>query len=910
MTRYFCCEESRVDALREHGTLNGIDYLEVLDDPALPPSQRQHTLRVHFVKEDHLATLDRRNVRIEGGERIRDVGTDGVQVDGADPHVLVVTVDHPGDFSTYTLRLVRDAGDDAPPDGFDPVLAAVDFSFKAGCRSSFDCRRKRVGAPGQAPGPEIDYLAKDYASFLRLMFDRLSLLMPDWSERNPADGAIALVELLAYVGDYLSYRQDAIGTEAYLNTARRRTSVRRHARLVDYDMHDGCNARTWVQVIASANGIRLPAATPLLTAVAGHDPRIPPDSPAYRAALSQAPETFETMHPIILFKAHNEMHFYAWGDRECCLPKGATRATLCGALPHLKAGDVLILVQQRDPVTGLKEDANPAHRHAVRLTHVQVSADPLGGRIIEHKRPDDDARAVTQIEWDASDALPFPFCVSGTTSLDADGGYREDISVALGNVVLADHGRTRSKAEPLGRVPEPTLHYDAPRTTENDDRCQRRAPEPIPPRYRPRLQSTPLTQAVPHRQQRLFGLPFSPQQQADLDNQTLPADLRQELVNRGVQFDPAGLSIQGTKEEWSLSDGAWAYVVRREDGQLNVYALLPAASQARRWGPQEARPAITLYSPAAGDPHRETWTPMRHLLNSGPSTREFVVEVEADGSTEIRFGDDQFGRRPEPGTACEAVYRVGNGARGNVGAKTLVHIVSNDTGIDATWNPLPAWGGVEPESIDRVQQMAPYVFRTQERAVTAQDTAEIATRHPQVQRAAATLRWTGSWYTVYLTVDRLGGLEVDEPFRREMVHFLERYRMAGHDVEIDGPRYVPLEIEMAVCVKPDYFRAHVGDELLRIYSADVVPDGRRGVFHPDNFTFGQPVYLSQLYAAAQKVEGIEFYEVTTFQRQGLPSRDALDDGKLILGRLEIARLDNDPNFPEHGVFRLHLEGGR
>ena len=72
--------------------------------------------------------------------------------------------------------------------------------------------------------------------------------MPQWQERNPADLGVALVELLAYVGDHLSYQQDAVATEAYLGTARRRVSVRRHARLVDYPMHDGCNARAWVQV--------------------------------------------------------------------------------------------------------------------------------------------------------------------------------------------------------------------------------------------------------------------------------------------------------------------------------------------------------------------------------------------------------------------------------------------------------------------------------------------------------------------------------------------------------------------------------------------------------------------------------------------------------------------------------------
>ncbi len=33
-----------------------------------------------------------------------------------------------------------------------------------------------------------------------------------------------------------------------LGTARRRVSVRRHARLVDYFMHEGCNARMWVHI--------------------------------------------------------------------------------------------------------------------------------------------------------------------------------------------------------------------------------------------------------------------------------------------------------------------------------------------------------------------------------------------------------------------------------------------------------------------------------------------------------------------------------------------------------------------------------------------------------------------------------------------------------------------------------------
>ena len=172
-----------------------------------------------------------------------------------------------GTISTYTLRLVRSPTDPARPDGFDPLLSAVDFSFKVECPSDFDCKPERVCPPEVLPEPEIDYLAKDYASFRRLMLDRMSALMPDWRERNPADLGVALVEVLAYVADHLSYRQDAIATEAYLGTARRRVSVRRHARLVDYRMHDGCNGRTWLHVRldeanAPGTGLRLPQVDP------------------------------------------------------------------------------------------------------------------------------------------------------------------------------------------------------------------------------------------------------------------------------------------------------------------------------------------------------------------------------------------------------------------------------------------------------------------------------------------------------------------------------------------------------------------------------------------------------------------------------------------------------------------------
>ena len=78
----------------------------------------------------------------------------------------MVHVDKPGDFSTYTLRLAMDdARQTDSHSGFDPRYAACEFSFKASCPSDLDCAPERGCVPPSFERPEINYLAKDYASF-------------------------------------------------------------------------------------------------------------------------------------------------------------------------------------------------------------------------------------------------------------------------------------------------------------------------------------------------------------------------------------------------------------------------------------------------------------------------------------------------------------------------------------------------------------------------------------------------------------------------------------------------------------------------------------------------------------------------------------------------------------------------
>jgi len=270
----------------------------------------------------------------------------------------------------------------------------------------------------------------------------------------------------------------------------------------------------------------------------------------------------------------------------------------------------------------------------------------------------------------------------------------------------------------------------------------------------------------------------------------------------------------------------------------------------------------------------------------------------------------------------KALYRVGNGRTGNIGAEAITHLVVDPEhfadpetagrlkrGIEKVRNPLPAQGGTDSEPIEQVRLHAPHAFRTQERAVTEADYEAVAQRHPEVQRAAATRRWTGSWYTWFITVDRKKGRPVDVAFEHELRAFLERFRLAGYDLEVDAPRFVPLDIALTVRVAPGYIRGNVKQALLGTFSNAKLPDGRRGFFHQDGFTFGQSVYLSQMIAAAMKVSGVVWVKPVRFQRWGEEPHGELEDGRINFERLEIARLDNDSRAPDNGKLEFYMEGG-
>ncbi len=84
--------------------------------------------------------------------------------------------------------------------------------------------------------PAIDYTDKDYDALRQALLGLATYRLPEWTDRSAADLGMLLVDLFAYMGDIVSYYQDRIASESFLDTAVERRSIINLLRLIGYEL--------------------------------------------------------------------------------------------------------------------------------------------------------------------------------------------------------------------------------------------------------------------------------------------------------------------------------------------------------------------------------------------------------------------------------------------------------------------------------------------------------------------------------------------------------------------------------------------------------------------------------------------------------------------------------------------------
>jgi hypothetical protein len=313
------------------------------------------------------------------------------------------------------------------------------------------------------------------------------------------------------------------------------------------------------------------------------------------------------------------------------------------------------------------------------------------------------------------------------------------------------------------------------------------------------------------------------------------------------------------------------------------------------------------------------WQEANTLLNSTAADLVFRVEIDVSGQATVVFGDGTFGMSPSETAKVTATYRVGGGSIGNVAAGTLTQVVTPEPWLDSVINVSPAQGGRDQETSQHARMVGPAGSHDPLVAVTPGDyqTATQAFQDPSgnrpVQRANASFQWTGSWLTTTVAVEPQPNTTLTTDLTDEIVSYLNGRRLAGYDLQILPALYVPLDIIVQFCTAAGFRPSDVQQSLLQALSNTALPGGNLGFFHPSLFSFGDPVYVSRLYAAIMAVPGVDSAQITRLSQLHSPNPDAdtstnLAQGFLSITADQIIRLDNDRNFPQNGSLSIVPKG--
>jgi predicted phage baseplate assembly protein len=255
---------------------------------------------------------------------------------------------------------------------------------------------------------------------------------------------------------------------------------------------------------------------------------------------------------------------------------------------------------------------------------------------------------------------------------------------------------------------------------------------------------------------------------------------------------------------------------------------------------------IAVYEP--DDPGYVTWTEVADFAKAGPADKVYTIKLSTGVVT---FGDGINGKIPaffsgdgsnqiasdQPNIKATS-YRWGGGAQGNVGPNTITSPNSTLPYVDSVTNLRAAAGGQDEETIADAADRAPAVIRTQYRAVTADDFADLAMQTPAAQivhahalplhhptlsvtRAPATPATGGPTdvpfpgvVTVLVIPRSTDPKPVPSAATIQLVaNYLDTVRLVTTEVYVKGPDYRKVEIGVHVIADPRFLIATVSQAL-------------------------------------------------------------------------------------------------
>lgn len=878
--------EERANDLAAKG-FNGIKLVLVALVPALNP--REAKLEVHFHNTNQIASIlseaqaNRKQAakmfpvlgghRIVGGLLRGQVKVTGV-AQGPEASSIVLTVSPIGDYSTYTLGVFHK--------NIDPVFNEIDFKFRPGCFNNCGPEWKPPAKP--LTDPAIDYLAKDFDSFKHTLIAWMMKRVPGWQATSEADLDMVLIELFANAADELSDYQDRAMNEAYLGTARKRVSLTRHARLMDYHVHQGNQADTWL-----ALNVRTPAVIGK-----GFQVWTGEESPLPDAIVFQGKEDRTVQFTL--------------EDGDGSLQDDLDNATVSpGIISGFNLHGITVsasaFVSSQNPgMSWLISDSDNNHVHFIKRNAGKLEVwNPHLHNILN---------IMGLYTWSGS----IPTLKAGSTTADlriTDAGDKESAIIVEsllrnGGVdkLLIQEWLNPENGIPAGRdrKKRQLVRLVVGDSKSNRERRATAMRDPVTDQWFVRVnwvKEDALEYSYCYSTKCRTGIVEG----VSLFHGNLIQVYHGDT--KTATFREPGALLTGIGDLHFERSRKLEAICRIPSDQLLAYTDTPPGGEV----PPRSTMEVEVEVGGSSDPWEEA-IDLVHSDGSDEQGDHFIVETDENGRSLLRFGNGVNGRQLPDGAVVQCSYQVGRGPDGNIGPDTLVHCDGDlYSEVTALWNPFDVTNGRDPEPASEIIRRAPEAFRARQlRAVTLQDYVDRVEELDEVSRATARYLWTGSWRTLRIAVDPIGTTDLSTRLRKKIIDHLNALRLIGDDLEIRSPLFVPLDISLSVNVHPDYWREDIREVLEMEFSDGFTPEGKKGFFHPDRWTFGQELRDSHIHGRVQGIPGVDHINSLSLKRMNETTPGITD--RIEVRANEIILVKNDPDHMEEGIIRFELNGGR
>lgn len=186
------------------------------------------------------------------------------------------------------------------------------------------------------------------------------------------------------------------------------------------------------------------------------------------------------------------------------------------------------------------------------------------------------------------------------------------------------------------------------------------------------------------------------------------------------------------------------------------------------------------------------WSKRSNFLSSNASSRDYTIDIAADDTITVKFGDGVRGKIPAIGVDnIRTHYRTGAEVDGNVGAETIIVNKAGISFVNRLFNPRQASGwvikeGSTPEDLARVKIEGPASIRVLDRGITPEDFEYLAENYTTntgsklISRAKA-IEETFGVKTIELICVSQGGVQLSASERADIEDYFNGNKVRGID---------------------------------------------------------------------------------------------------------------------------------